>query len=129
MTHPPVAESFLEGFGLRSPTDGKSDALSHLYASVEEEPFPIVIQALCLDIERKVQQARSGPPTPEGCLEGKLFIPEPFCSQVLQWYHNFRISYHPGFACTLAFLLQCFWWPSAKGCPQICGHLPYLHPA
>ncbi|KAK3573629.1 hypothetical protein QTP86_029978 [Hemibagrus guttatus] len=100
-------------------TNSKPDALSHQFTPTEEEPIAerllpssVVIRALHLDIERRVQQAITNQLIPERCPEGKLFIPAPLRSQVLQLCHNSRLFCHLGSTRTLALLLQSFWWPS-----------------
>ncbi|KAI5086375.1 hypothetical protein C0J45_23376, partial [Silurus meridionalis] len=100
----------------------KPDALSRLGSCGEEEgeepchilPPSVSVRVLRLDIERRVHRATSGQPTPAGCPEGRLYVPDQLRSRVLQWCHCSRLFCHPGTPRTLALLRQRFWWPTIR---------------
>ena len=57
-----------------------------------------------MDIKTVVRQALDGEAAPSSCPDGKLYVPAPARSQVLEWGHSSRLSGHPGTGCTLSFL-------------------------
>lgn len=67
-----------------------------------------------------------------------LFVPDSAHPQVLQWGHFSKLTCDPGYNRALAFLHQCFWWPTMAqdtreliiAC-SICtrGKPSYLNPA
>ena len=97
----------------------KPDALSRQFSPAVEEPSEetilpssCVVGAARWKIEQVVQEALRDHPAPEGCPQGRLFVPPPVRSPVLQWGHSSRVACHPGVHRTLALLQQRFWWPS-----------------
>ncbi|KAK7922179.1 hypothetical protein WMY93_009081 [Mugilogobius chulae] len=71
-----------------------------------------LLGAVGWEIERVVQEAQRTQPDPGNGPPGCLFVPDSVRSKVLQWGHNSKLTCHPGFNRTLAFLRQRFWWPS-----------------
>lgn len=63
-------------------------------------------------VEALVQKAQQSHPDPGGGPLNRLFVPDTVRSQVLQWGHSSKLTFHPGFHRTLAFVRQQFWWPS-----------------
>jgi len=59
------------------------------------------------DALRSLADSGGGPP-------GRLFVPPPARSQVLQWAHNSRCSCHPGVRRTIDILRLTFWWKSLE---------------
>ena len=68
--------------------------------------------AVTWEIEAQVRQAQATQPDPGTGPPDRLFVPDSVRSQVLQWAHSSRLTCHPGIHRTLAFLRQCFWWPT-----------------
>ena len=50
----------------------------------------------------------------DGCPPGRLFVPGPLRSRVLQWGHSSLLSCHPRVSRTLSLITQRFWWPSLR---------------
>ena len=97
----------------------KPDALSRLYSSsatpsTSETILPTSCLAATVDwgIENLVSEVQRSQPGPEGGPANRLFGPNPVWSRVLEWAHSSRLTCHPGSRRTLAFLRQCFWWPT-----------------
>ncbi|KAL2095577.1 hypothetical protein ACEWY4_007725 [Coilia grayii] len=70
--------------------------------------------ALAWDIEGQVQGALQDQPGPSACPEGRLFVPEALCSQVLQWGHDSLLACHPRATRTSLHIAQRFWWPNLE---------------
>lgn len=64
------------------------------------------------EIERLVQEAQRTQPDPGNGPRNCLFVPDAVRTQVLQWGHSSKLTCHPGFHRTHAFLREKFWWPS-----------------
>lgn len=99
----------------------KPDALSRQFETGDHPqdaasilPPDCVVGAVTWDIEKEVQQALSRAQIPDGCPPGRLFVPGPFRSRVLQWGHSSLLSCHPGVSRTLSLITQRFWWPSLR---------------
>ncbi|KAL2087157.1 hypothetical protein ACEWY4_018216 [Coilia grayii] len=100
----------------------KPDALSRQFQKEDDSPqgpasiIPgsRVIAAVTWDIEGRVQRALQAQPGPSACPDGRLFVPEPLRSQVLQWGHDSRIACHPGAARSGRLIAQRFWWPTME---------------
>uniref|UniRef100_A0AAQ4Q5H4 Gypsy retrotransposon integrase-like protein 1 n=1 Tax=Gasterosteus aculeatus aculeatus TaxID=481459 RepID=A0AAQ4Q5H4_GASAC len=100
--------------------NGKADALSRVFARTEETrartetilPRSLVVGAVVWRIEEEVKTALRSQPGPGNGPPGRLFVPEPLRSAVLQWAHASRIACHPGVARTMALLRRRFWWPA-----------------
>lgn len=97
----------------------KPDALSLLYSSsatpsTSETIHPTSCLAATVDwgIENLVRGVQHSQPRPEGGTANRMFVPNPDRSRVQEWAHFFRLTCHPGSRRTLAFLRQCFWWPT-----------------
>ncbi|KAK7879248.1 hypothetical protein WMY93_033967 [Mugilogobius chulae] len=111
----------------------KPDALSRLSApDIPESPPTSILPATCFieddsspdppasclvgsvhwEIERVVREALRAQPDPGNGPTNCLFVPDAVRAPVLQWGHSSRLTCHPGFHRTLAFIRQKFWWPS-----------------
>lgn len=112
-------DTALQGVFMRGLTDGVKDELAARDEtnSLEE----LISLATRLDnrlrerqreIERVVREAQTTQPDPGNGPHNCLFVPEAVRTQVLQWGHSSKLTCHPGFHRTLAFLKQRFWWPS-----------------
>ncbi|XP_043113873.1 uncharacterized protein LOC122358155 [Puntigrus tetrazona] len=75
-------------------------------------PKGVVVGVLSWDIEQRVRKAGREGEAPEGCPEGRLFVPAALRPKVLQWGHESRVACHPGVRRSLATIRQRFWWPS-----------------
>ncbi|KAK2905717.1 hypothetical protein Q8A73_009660 [Channa argus] len=95
----------------------KPDALSRIHApdTSSNDPEPIlrpscVLGALTWEIEQTVRTAQQQEPDPGTGPPGLLFAPGR--SQVLQWAHCSKFSFHPGADRSINLLRRHFLWPS-----------------
>ena len=99
----------------------KPDALSRQFSPEGHSschstilPTTCVAASLTWEIESVVQDALRTQPDPGGGPPGRLFVPPPARSQVLQWAHTSRFSCHPGIRRTIDMLRRTFWWSSLE---------------
>ncbi len=95
----------------------KPDALSRPFEPPEVEscPEPIlptsrVVASIQWDVETAVKRAQLQPGQGDGP-PGRLFVPNPLRSEVLQWAHASLPSGHPGTMKTCKLIQRKFWWP------------------
>ena len=95
--------------------------LSQYFKGPVKDPTPdtirrpeVFVHAVEMDIEREICQALDGETAPSSCPDGRLYVPAPVWSQVLQWGHSSRFSGHPSTGRTLSFLQRKFWWPAMR---------------
>ncbi|XP_055015782.1 uncharacterized protein LOC129410863 [Boleophthalmus pectinirostris] len=72
--------------------------------SSEVAPSTSLVASIHWEIERVVREAQQNQPAPDNCPPNSLFVPESVRAQVLQWGHSSKLTCHPGFHRTLAFL-------------------------
>lgn len=85
----------------------------------------LVVGAVSWGVEQWVREAQSKEDTPPSCPDGRLFVPEPVRSEVLQWGHNSKLFCHPGVRRTREAVSQRFWWPSLR--PLDIPRRPWSH--
>ncbi|KAK3544382.1 hypothetical protein QTP86_010147 [Hemibagrus guttatus] len=83
--------------------NGKADALSRQFEAANEpgQPDLILLATAILapvqwDLVEEIRRAHADEPPPAGCLPTKIFVPQQFRQQVMQWVHEAPSSGHPG---------------------------------
>ncbi|KAK3568454.1 hypothetical protein QTP86_007303 [Hemibagrus guttatus] len=99
--------------------NGKADALSRQFEVPDESEQPdLILPATTMlapvqwDLIEKIRRAHADEPPPIGCPPHKLFVPQQFRPQVMQWVHGAPSSGHPGTRRSTQLISHRFWWPS-----------------
>ncbi|KAK3511379.1 hypothetical protein QTP70_005301 [Hemibagrus guttatus] len=99
--------------------NGKVDALSRQFEAANESgqpdlimPATAVLAPVQWDLIEEIRRANANEPNPAGCPPNKLFMPQQFWSQVMQWVHETSSSGHPGTHRSTQLIRHRFWWPS-----------------
>lgn len=99
--------------------NAKADALSrqseHLEIPQTSETVispNLIIAPIQWDINTEIEQYNAQNPVPAGCPTGKVFVPEPFRTQLIQQIHCLPSSGHPGITATVHLTQNHYWWPT-----------------
>ncbi|KAK3536150.1 hypothetical protein QTP70_031317 [Hemibagrus guttatus] len=99
--------------------NGKADALSRQFEAPDESGQPdlillatAVLAPVRWDLVEEIRRAHAEEPPPTGCPPHKLFVPQQFRPQVMQWVHEAPSSVHPGTRRSTKLISRRFWWPS-----------------
>ncbi|KAI2666521.1 Transposon Tf2-9 polyprotein [Labeo rohita] len=98
--------------------NAKADALSCQFSadsSAEPEPIippDVIISPIVWDLEHDICHATLQEPAPQGCPEGKIYVPSSQRQHLLGTVHKSPGSGHPGSRRTLLLLQARYWWPS-----------------
>ncbi|KAL0186621.1 hypothetical protein M9458_018291, partial [Cirrhinus mrigala] len=99
----------------------KADALSrqHQRDTITSEPAPvlppqIIMAPLRWGLEERVRQAHGQHPPPPDTPAGRLFVPNIFRQEVLQWGHDSTLAGHQGVQRTINFIGRAFWWRTLR---------------
>ncbi|KAK3575262.1 hypothetical protein QTP86_023383 [Hemibagrus guttatus] len=99
--------------------NGKADALSRQFEATNESgqpdlilPATAVLAPVQWDLVKEIQRAHADEPPPTSCPPHKLFVPQQFRPQVMQWVHEAPSSGHPGTHRSTQLISRRFWWPS-----------------
>ncbi|KAK3517673.1 hypothetical protein QTP70_015559, partial [Hemibagrus guttatus] len=83
--------------------NGKADALSRQFEAPNKSgqpdlilPATTVLASVQWDLIKEISRAHADEPPPTGCQLHKLFVPQQFRPQVMQWVHEAPSSGHPG---------------------------------
>ncbi|KAK3567258.1 hypothetical protein QTP86_015549 [Hemibagrus guttatus] len=108
--------------------NGKVDALSRQFEAASEpgQPDLILLASAILapvqwDLVEEIRRAHADEPPPTGCPPTKLFVPQQFRSQVMQWVHEAPSLGHPGIHRSTQLICHRFWWPSLG--PDVEGYV------
>ncbi|KAI5085155.1 hypothetical protein C0J45_1035, partial [Silurus meridionalis] len=99
----------------------KADALSRVFGPEEPcDPEPILPPSLIVgpivwEIDEEIRTASSQEPAPEGCLEGRVFVPTTCRRGLIQSVHEGLGTGHPGEKCTVQLVQARYWWPGMTG--------------
>ncbi|KAK3507110.1 hypothetical protein QTP70_007821 [Hemibagrus guttatus] len=98
--------------------NSKADALSRQFEVANESgqpdlilPATAVLAPVQWDLVEEIRQAHADEPPPAGCPPNKLFVPQQFWSQVMQWVHEAPSSGNPGTRRSTQLIRRQFWWP------------------
>ena len=87
----------------------KPDALSQYFKVPAKDGIldtilrsEVFVNAIEMDIERVIRQAQGDDAAASNCPDGRLYVPAPAQSQVLQWGYSSQLSSHPGTGRTLS---------------------------
>ena len=102
--------------------NSRADALSRVFegssdtksSDVPVLPAGVVCGGLEWEVVGEVRKALEGCSIPARVPSGRLFVPNPVRSRVLEWGHSSRLACHPGVARTESFLRRYFWWPTLR---------------
>ncbi|KAK3545238.1 hypothetical protein QTP70_002190 [Hemibagrus guttatus] len=99
--------------------NGKADALSRQFEPANEPGQPDVIlpaTAILAPVQwnllEEFRRAHANEPPPAGCPPNKIFVPQHFRQQVMQWVHEAPSSGHPGIRRSIQLIRRRFWWSS-----------------
>ncbi|KAK3517426.1 hypothetical protein QTP70_010683 [Hemibagrus guttatus] len=99
--------------------NGKADTLLRLFEVANKSgqpdlilPATAVLALVQWDLVEEIRQAHADVPAPAGCPPHKLFVPQQFRLQVMQWMHEAPSSGHPGTRQSTKLVSRRFWWPS-----------------
>ena len=99
----------------------KPDALSRSFESDIRTEAPetilcpeVFVNAIEMEIERKVREAVGSEAAPSGCADGRQYVPRESRAEVLQWGHASQLSGHPDNHRTLTFIQRKFWRPEMR---------------
>ncbi|KAK3508084.1 hypothetical protein QTP70_013058 [Hemibagrus guttatus] len=105
--------------------NGKADALSRQFEMVNEPGKPdLILPATAIlvpvqwNLVEEIWRAHTDEPPPAGCPPNRIFMPQLFRQQVMQWVHEAPSSGHPGIRRSTQFTRRRFWWPSL-GSPML----------
>ncbi|KAF7689718.1 hypothetical protein HF521_013071, partial [Silurus meridionalis] len=97
--------------------NGKADALSRVFGPEEpSDPDPILSPALIVgpivwDMDSEIRSASLQEPGPEGCPEGRVFVPTSCRRGLMQLVHEGLGTGHPGEKRTVQLIQTRYWWP------------------
>ncbi|KAK3513556.1 hypothetical protein QTP70_016490 [Hemibagrus guttatus] len=101
---PRTAKRTLYPGSLRRPTSpGQPDLIL---------PATTILAQVQWDLVKEIRRAHADKPPPTGCLPTKIFVPQQFRQQVMQWVHEAPSSGHPGIRRSTQLTRRPFWWPS-----------------
>ncbi|KAK3573127.1 hypothetical protein QTP86_014131 [Hemibagrus guttatus] len=99
--------------------NGKVDALSRQFEAPDESsqpdlilPATAVLAPVQWDLVEEIRRAHADEPPPTSCPPHKLFVPQQFRPQVMQWVYEAPSSGHPGTRRSTQLISRRFWWPS-----------------
>ncbi|KAK3561610.1 hypothetical protein QTP86_010683 [Hemibagrus guttatus] len=99
--------------------NSKADALSRQFEVANEPEQPdLILPATAIlapvqrDLVEEIWRAHADEPPPTGCPPTKIFVPQQFRQQVMQWVHEAPSSGHPGIRRSTQLIRRLFWWPS-----------------
>ncbi|KAI5625501.1 hypothetical protein C0J50_15047 [Silurus asotus] len=111
--------------------NGKADALSHVFGPEEPcDPDPILPPSLIIgpivwEIDEEIRTASSQEPAPEGCPEGRVFVPTTCHRGLIQSVHEGLGTDHPGEKHMVQLVQTRYWWPGMtrdiNHCVQECA--------
>ncbi|KAK3526339.1 hypothetical protein QTP70_024273 [Hemibagrus guttatus] len=108
--------------------NGKVDALSRQFEAASEPVQPdLILPATAIlapvqwNLVEEIWRAHADEPPPTGCLPTKVFVPQQFRLQVMQWVHEAPSSGHPGIRRATQLIRRRFWWPSLG--PDVEGYV------
>ncbi|KAK3548962.1 hypothetical protein QTP70_022660 [Hemibagrus guttatus] len=112
--------------------NSKADALSRQFEAANESGQPdLILPATAIlapvqwDLVEEIRQAHADKPPPAGCPPTKIFVPQQFQQQVMQWVHEAPSSGHPEIRRSTQLTRHRFWWPSlgpgVEGYVQACS--------
>ncbi|KAK3563159.1 hypothetical protein QTP86_016402 [Hemibagrus guttatus] len=99
--------------------NGKVDALSRQFEAANEPVQPdVILPATAIlapvqwNLVEEIRRAHTDEPPPAGCPPTKIFVPQHFRQQVMQWVHEAPSSGHPGIRRSNQLIRCRFWWSS-----------------
>ncbi|KAK3535046.1 hypothetical protein QTP70_002232 [Hemibagrus guttatus] len=99
--------------------NNKADALSRQFEMANEPGEPdLILPATAIlgpvqwDLMEEIRQAHTDKPPPASCPPDRIFVPQLFRQQVMQWVHEAPSSGHPGIHRSTQLTRRRFWWPS-----------------
>ncbi|KAK3505977.1 hypothetical protein QTP70_002186 [Hemibagrus guttatus] len=99
--------------------NGKADALSRQFETANEPDEPdLILPATAIlapvqwDLMEEIRRAHADEPPPASCPLDRIFVPQLFRQQVMQWVHEAPSSGHPGIHRSTQLTRRQFWWPS-----------------
>ncbi|KAK3549103.1 hypothetical protein QTP70_031898 [Hemibagrus guttatus] len=112
--------------------NGKADALSRQSEAANEHGQPdLILPATAIlapvqwDLVEEIRRAHAEEPPPAGCPSSRIFVPQQFRQQVMQWVHETPSSGHPRIRRSTQLIRRRFWWPSlgpdVKGYVRVCS--------
>ncbi|KAK3507924.1 hypothetical protein QTP70_003814 [Hemibagrus guttatus] len=108
--------------------NGKADALSRQFEAANESSQPdLILPATTIlapvqwDLVEEIRRAHADEPPPTGCPPARIFVPQQFRQQVMQWVHEAPSSGHPGIRRSTQLTRRRFWWPSMG--PDVEGYV------
>ncbi|KAK3571392.1 hypothetical protein QTP86_010710 [Hemibagrus guttatus] len=75
-------------------------------------PATAILAPVQWDLIEEIRRAHADEQPPTGCPPTKIFVPQQFRSQVMQWVHEAPSSGHPGIRRSTQLIRRRFWWPS-----------------
>ncbi|KAK3520320.1 hypothetical protein QTP70_021356 [Hemibagrus guttatus] len=75
-------------------------------------PANVMLAPVQWDLVEEIRRAHTDEPPPAGCPPHKLFVPQQFRPQLMQWVHKAPSSGHPGIRRSTQLISRRFWWPS-----------------
>ncbi|KAK3511522.1 hypothetical protein QTP70_008973 [Hemibagrus guttatus] len=108
--------------------NGKADALPRQFEVANEPGQPdVILPATAIlapvqwDLVEEIRRAHADKPPPAGCTPSRIFVPQQFRQQVMQWVHEAPSSGHPGICRSTQLTRRRFWWPSLG--PDVEGYV------
>ncbi|KAK3557186.1 hypothetical protein QTP70_024684, partial [Hemibagrus guttatus] len=105
--------------------NGKADALSRQFEAANKPGQPDLILPATAILFEEIRRAHANEPPPAGCPPTKIFVPQQFWQQVMQWVHEAPSSDHPGIRRSTQLIRRRFWWsslvPDVEGYVQACS--------
>ncbi|KAK3516490.1 hypothetical protein QTP70_019872 [Hemibagrus guttatus] len=99
--------------------NGKADTLSRQFEAANEPGQPdLILPATAIlvpvqwDLVEEIRRAHANEPPPAGCLPSRIFVPQQFRQQVMQWVHEAPSSGHSGIHRSIQLTRRRFWWLS-----------------
>ncbi|KAK3527262.1 hypothetical protein QTP86_018631, partial [Hemibagrus guttatus] len=99
--------------------NGKADALSRQFETANEPGEPdLILPATAIlapvqwDLMEEIRRAHANEPPPASCPPDRIFVPQLFRQQVMQWVHKAPSSGCPGIHRSTQLTRRRFWWPS-----------------
>ncbi|KAK3527060.1 hypothetical protein QTP86_008644 [Hemibagrus guttatus] len=107
-------------------SNGKADALSRQFEAASEPGQPdLILPAILVpvqwDLVEEIWRAHADEPAHAGCPPTKIFVPQQFWPQVMQWVHEAPSSGQPGIRRSTQLIRRRFWWPSLG--PDVEGYV------
>ncbi|KAK3560433.1 hypothetical protein QTP86_008441 [Hemibagrus guttatus] len=99
--------------------NSKADALSRQFEMANKPGKPdLILPATAIlapvqwDLVEEIRRAHTDEPPPASCPPDRIFVPQLFRQQVMQWVHEALSSGHPGIHRSTHLTRRRFWWPS-----------------